>query len=49
MGLGGRQCVSGCGAADEVSHDPAEWAKPEHLTAGAQLLADVLWDLANRA
>jgi N-carbamoyl-L-amino-acid hydrolase len=32
-----------------VSHNPAEWAEPEHLTAGAQVLADVIWDLANPA
>jgi N-carbamoyl-L-amino-acid hydrolase len=34
---------------DGVSHNPAEWAEPKHLTAGAQVLADVIWDLANRA
>jgi N-carbamoyl-L-amino-acid hydrolase len=34
---------------DGVSHNPAEWAEPEHLTAGTQVLADVIWDLANRA
>jgi N-carbamoyl-L-amino-acid hydrolase len=32
-----------------ISHNPAEWAEPAHLTAGAQILADVVWDLANRA
>ena len=32
-----------------ISHNPAEWAEPEHLTAGARVLADVVWDLANRA
>jgi beta-ureidopropionase / N-carbamoyl-L-amino-acid hydrolase len=32
-----------------ISHNPAEWAEPEHLTMGARVLADVLWDLANRA
>jgi N-carbamoyl-L-amino-acid hydrolase len=32
-----------------ISHSPEEWAEPEHLAAGAQVLADVLWDLANRA
>jgi N-carbamoyl-L-amino-acid hydrolase len=32
-----------------ISHNPAEWAEPAHLTAGAQVLADVVWDLANRA
>ncbi|MBN8941166.1 MAG: M20 family metallo-hydrolase [Rhizobiales bacterium] len=31
-----------------ISHNPAEWAEPEHLTAGTRVLADVLWDLANR-
>jgi N-carbamoyl-L-amino-acid hydrolase len=34
---------------DGISHNPAEWAEPEHLTAGTQVLADVIWDLANRA
>ncbi len=32
-----------------ISHNPDEWAEPAHLTAGAQVLADVVWDLANRA
>lgn len=32
-----------------ISHNPAEWAEPKHLIAGAQVLADVVWDLANRA
>jgi N-carbamoyl-L-amino-acid hydrolase len=32
-----------------ISHNPDEWAEPEHLTAGARVLADVVWDLANRA
>jgi N-carbamoyl-L-amino-acid hydrolase len=32
-----------------VSHNPDEWAEPEHLTAGAQVLADVVWHLANSA
>jgi N-carbamoyl-L-amino-acid hydrolase len=30
-----------------VSHNPKEWAEPEHLTAGTKLLADTLWRLAN--
>ena len=32
-----------------VSHNPDEWAEPEHLTAGAQVLADVVWELASRS
>jgi N-carbamoyl-L-amino-acid hydrolase len=32
-----------------VSHNPDEWAEPEHLTAGAQVLADVVWHLASRS
>lgn len=32
-----------------ISHNPEEWAEPAHLTAGTQVLADVVWDLANRA
>lgn len=32
-----------------VSHNPGEWAEPEHLTAGAQVLADVVWHFANPA
>ncbi len=32
-----------------ISHHPDEWAEPEHLTAGAQVLADVVWDLASRS
>ncbi|KMO39036.1 hypothetical protein VQ02_10780 [Methylobacterium variabile] len=31
---------------DGVSHNPAEWAEPGDLTAGARVLADVLWHLA---
>lgn len=31
-----------------ISHNPAEWAEPEHLTSGTRVLADVLWDLSNR-
>ena len=31
---------------DGVSHNPAEWAEPDDLTAGARVLADVLWRLA---
>lgn len=30
-----------------ISHNPAEWAEPEHLTAGARVLADAVWELAN--
>ncbi len=30
-----------------ISHNPAEWAEPEHLMAGACVLADTVWDLAN--
>jgi N-carbamoyl-L-amino-acid hydrolase len=30
-----------------ISHNPAEWAEPEDLTAGARVLADAVWDLAN--
>jgi N-carbamoyl-L-amino-acid hydrolase len=30
-----------------ISHNPAEWAEPEHLTAGARVLADAVWALAN--
>ncbi len=33
---------------DGVSHNPAEWAEPDDLTAGARVLTDVLWQLANR-
>jgi beta-ureidopropionase / N-carbamoyl-L-amino-acid hydrolase len=32
-----------------ISHNPAEWAEPEHLTAGARVLADTVWELANTA
>ena len=32
-----------------ISHHPDEWAEPEHLIAGAQVLADVVWDLASRS
>lgn len=31
---------------DGISHNPAEWAEPEHLTAGARVLADAVWELA---
>ena len=34
---------------DGVSHNEAEWAEPDHLAAGARVLAEVLWDLANDA
>jgi N-carbamoyl-L-amino-acid hydrolase len=30
-----------------VSHNPAEWAEPSDLTAGARVLADTVWHLAN--
>jgi N-carbamoyl-L-amino-acid hydrolase len=31
---------------DGISHNPAEWAEPADLTAGAKVLADALWELA---
>ncbi len=31
-----------------ISHNPAEWAEPQHITAGAKVLVDVLWALANK-
>lgn len=31
-----------------ISHNPEEWAEPEHLTAGARVLADTVWILANQ-
>lgn len=31
-----------------ISHNPAEWAEPEHIVAGAKVLAHVVWQLANR-
>lgn len=31
---------------DGISHNPAEWADPADLTAGARVLADTLWRLA---
>ncbi|HEV7260446.1 MAG TPA: M20 family metallo-hydrolase [Bosea sp. (in: a-proteobacteria)] len=31
-----------------ISHNPDEWAEPEHLTAGARVLADTVWVLANQ-
>jgi beta-ureidopropionase / N-carbamoyl-L-amino-acid hydrolase len=30
-----------------ISHNPAEWAEPEHIVAGAKVLANVVWQLAN--
>jgi N-carbamoyl-L-amino-acid hydrolase len=30
-----------------ISHNPAEWAEPEHIAAGAKVLANVAWRLAN--
>ena len=32
---------------DGISHNPAEWAEPSDLTAGARVLADTVWHLAN--
>lgn len=32
---------------DGISHNESEWTEPEHLTAGARVLADALWGLAN--
>lgn len=32
-----------------VSHNPQEWAEPEHLTAGTRVLAETVWALAERA
>ncbi len=34
---------------DGISHNEAEWAEPDHLAAGARVLADALWDLANES
>jgi N-carbamoyl-L-amino-acid hydrolase len=31
-----------------ISHNPAEWAEPQHITAGAKVLVDVIWALANK-
>jgi N-carbamoyl-L-amino-acid hydrolase len=31
-----------------ISHSPDEWAEPADLTAGAQVLTDVVWRLATR-
>ncbi|QTL02421.1 M20 family metallo-hydrolase [Aquabacter sp. L1I39] len=31
-----------------ISHNPLEWAEPEHLTAGTKVLADTVWTLATR-
>ena len=30
-----------------ISHNPAEWAEPAHITAGAKVLANVIWQLTN--
>ena len=30
-----------------ISHNPAEWAEPTHITAGAKVLAKVIWQLTN--
>ncbi len=34
---------------DGISHNPAEWAEPADLTAGAKVLADALFELADAA
>ncbi len=31
-----------------ISHNPDEWAEPEHLTSGARVLADAVWTLASQ-
>ena len=31
---------------DGLSHHPAEWAEPDHIAAGARVLTDVVWALA---
>lgn len=31
-----------------ISHNPLEWAEPEHLTAGTKVLADTVWTLATQ-
>ena len=31
-----------------ISHNPAEWAEPEHIVAGTKVLANVVWQLASR-
>jgi beta-ureidopropionase / N-carbamoyl-L-amino-acid hydrolase len=33
---------------DGISHNPAEWSEPDDLTAGARVLADTVWHLANQ-
>jgi len=33
---------------DGISHNPAEWAEPDHVAAGARALADVAWNLSKR-
>ena len=33
---------------DGISHNPAEWSEPDDLTAGARVLADTIWQLANK-
>jgi N-carbamoyl-L-amino-acid hydrolase len=30
-----------------ISHNPYEWAEPRHIVAGAKVLANVVWQLAN--
>lgn len=32
---------------DGISHNPAEWCEPDDLVAGARVLADAVWQLAN--
>jgi beta-ureidopropionase / N-carbamoyl-L-amino-acid hydrolase len=32
---------------DGISHNPAEFAEPKHLTAGARVLTQALWELAD--
>src|SRR5579872_3883679 len=29
-----------------ISHNPAEWAEPQHVVAGARILSNVIWQLA---
>jgi beta-ureidopropionase / N-carbamoyl-L-amino-acid hydrolase len=33
---------------DGISHNPAEWSESDDLTAGARVLADTVWQLANQ-
>lgn len=34
---------------DGISHNPAEWCEPNDVAAGARVLADVVWKLANQS